>query len=54
MIDEGVFFEGNCKMGTSNAKSDSEHPTTTSSASSSNNPNWQRKDEKRPEPVAAR
>lgn len=53
VIDEGVFFEGNCKMGTSNSKSETETTSSTSSTSSSN-PNWQRKDEKRPEPVVTR
>jgi cytoskeletal protein CcmA (bactofilin family) len=57
VIDEGVFFEGNCKMGTSNSKSDSDSTHTSSSSSttsSSSNQSWQRKDEKRPEPVATR
>jgi cytoskeletal protein CcmA (bactofilin family) len=55
VIDEGVFFEGNCKMGTSQqgSKSDSDH-TTTSSSSNSGSTNWSRKDEKRPEPVTSR
>lgn len=49
VIDEGVFFEGNCKMGSTNQPSasvqkDSDH----------SNKDWQRKDDKRPEPVAAR
>lgn len=53
VIDEGVFFEGNCKMGTSQSgKSDAE--STSSTTSSSNNANWQRKEEKKPEPVVTR
>ena len=53
VIDEGVFFEGNCKMGTSSgSKSESDSASTTTTSSS--NPSWQRKDEKKPEPVAAR
>ncbi|HEX6792068.1 MAG TPA: polymer-forming cytoskeletal protein [Candidatus Krumholzibacteria bacterium] len=57
VIDEGVFFEGNCKMGTSSGKSDSDSvssSTSTSSSVSGNNPSWQRKDEKKPEPVVTR
>lgn len=54
VIDEGVFFEGNCKMGTSQSdKRDAEHTSSTTTASS-NNPSWQRKDEKKPEPVVTR
>jgi len=53
VIDEGVFFEGNCKMGTSQSgKSDAE--TTSSTTASTSNPSWQRKDEKKPEPVVTR
>jgi len=50
VIDEGVFFEGNCKMGSQPAGtvSSRENENTT------NNANWQKKDEKRPEPVGAR
>ncbi len=55
VIDEGVFFEGNCKMGTSQSgKSDAESTTSSSTTSSSNNANWQRKEEKKPEPVVTR
>jgi len=56
VIDEGVFFEGNCKMGTSQegAKAQSDHAPNASAQNNPNNPNWQRKDEKRPEPVASR
>lgn len=55
VIDEGVFFEGNCKMGTSQSgKSDAESTSTSSTSSSSNNANWQRKEEKKPEPVVTR
>jgi cytoskeletal protein CcmA (bactofilin family) len=55
VIDEGVFFEGNCKMGTSQSGTsrDSDHATT-SSSTNVGNPSWQRKEEKRPEPVTAR
>jgi cytoskeletal protein CcmA (bactofilin family) len=49
VIDEGVFFEGNCKMGTSNSSKGETETTATSS-----NPSWQRKDEKRPEPAVTR
>ena len=49
VIDEGVFFEGNCKMGTSNSSKSETETTATSS-----NPSWQRKDEKRPEPAVTR
>jgi cytoskeletal protein CcmA (bactofilin family) len=52
VIDEGVFFEGNCKMGTSNSPKDSEHSTT--SPSSSSNPSWQKKEDKQPVPVGSR
>jgi len=53
VIDEGVFFEGNCKMGTSQSdKRDAE--TTSSTPASTSNPSWQRKDEKKPEPVVTR
>ena len=51
VIDEGVFFEGNCKMGTAGPK-DSEHATT--SSSSTNNPSWQKKEDKQPVPVGSR
>jgi len=46
VIDEGVFFEGNCKMGSSTSSKEAEATTSTSS--------WVRKEDKRPEPVAAR
>lgn len=51
VIDEGVFFEGNCKMGTSTGSKDSDHSTTNSS---SNNPSWQKKEDKQPVPVGSR
>ncbi|HET6348786.1 MAG TPA: polymer-forming cytoskeletal protein [Candidatus Krumholzibacteria bacterium] len=56
VIDEGVFFEGNCKMGTSNSSTrDSDSSSSsTSSSSSSGSSNWNRKDEKQPVPVASR
>ena len=48
VIDEGVFFEGNCKMGSSTQSGQSSKETETSSS-------WPaRKEEKRPEPVTAR
>jgi cytoskeletal protein CcmA (bactofilin family) len=50
VIDEGVFFEGNCKMGSSPTGSSKE---TTESTSTSTN-TWARKEEKRPEPVTTR
>lgn len=53
VIDEGVFFEGNCKMGTSSGAKDAE-TTSSSHTANSNNPNWQRKDEKQPVPVGSR
>jgi cytoskeletal protein CcmA (bactofilin family) len=50
VIDEGVFFEGNCMMGTSNSgKSEAEH-----TPASSSNPSWQKKEEKQPVPAGAR
>ena len=52
VIDEGVFFEGNCKMGTSNSKSESEHTTT--SSSTTNQQSWQKKEDKQPVPAGAR
>lgn len=55
VIDEGVFFEGNCKMGTSQSgKSDAESTTGSSTSASSSNQSWQRKDEKKPEPAVTR
>jgi cytoskeletal protein CcmA (bactofilin family) len=45
VIDEGVFFEGNCKMGSAQPGS---------SAPKEQESNWARKEEKKPEPVAAR
>jgi cytoskeletal protein CcmA (bactofilin family) len=49
VIDEGVFFEGNCKMGATTSG------TSTSSARDvtdhTKDGNWARKDEKRPEPA---
>jgi len=53
VIDEGVFFEGNCKMGTSNSKGESDHSTTTTS-SSANQQSWQKKEDKQPVPAGAR
>lgn len=52
VIDEGVFFEGNCKMGTSNSTKDSEHTTTSSNTSSTQS--WQKKEDKQPVPVGSR
>lgn len=49
VIDEGVFFEGNCKMG-ANATSTSTSQARDVTDHSKDN-NWARKDEKRPEPV---
>jgi len=46
VIDEGVFFEGNCKMGSS--------PTGTNKEATENTNTWARKEEKRPEPVTTR
>ena len=56
VIDEGVFFEGNCKMGTSNSKSEADHSTSTSSSTSNqqNQPSWQKKEDKQPVPAGAR
>ena len=51
VIDEGVFFEGNCKMGTSTGSKDADHSTTNTSA---NNPSWQKKEDKQPVPVGSR
>ncbi|HEX5133670.1 MAG TPA: polymer-forming cytoskeletal protein [Candidatus Krumholzibacteria bacterium] len=50
VIDEGVFFEGNCKMGSASPSHTQEH--TNSSANT--NKDWNRKDEKKPEPVGVR
>jgi len=48
VIDEGVFFEGNCKMG-------SQQTSSSTPAKEAENASWNRnKEEKRPEPVAAR
>jgi cytoskeletal protein CcmA (bactofilin family) len=49
VIDEGVFFEGNCKMG-STPVGTSTHKET----DQNQNKDWSRKDDKRPEPVGAR
>lgn len=59
VIDEGVFFEGNCKMGTAQGgKTESDRSASSSSSSSgsvsSSKPDWQRKEEKKPEPVTSR
>jgi hypothetical protein len=48
-----VFFEGNCKMGTSNSPKDAEH-TSTSSNVSNNQQSWQKKEDKQPVPAGAR
>jgi cytoskeletal protein CcmA (bactofilin family) len=50
VIDEGVFFEGNCKMGSAVGSSSS---STTVSHQDSNK-DWARKDDKKPEPVGVR
>ncbi len=47
VIDEGVFFEGNCKMGSTPAGASTHKETD-------QNKDWSRKDDKRPEPVGAR
>jgi cytoskeletal protein CcmA (bactofilin family) len=47
VIDEGVFFEGNCKMGATAGAT----ATTTQAHHHEQKDNWARKDEKRPEPV---
>jgi len=48
VIDEGVFFEGNCKMG-------SQAAGASSSTTREHDKDWSRKDEpKRPEPVTTR
>lgn len=54
VIDEGVFFEGNCKMGTSAGSSKENDHSTSSSTTGTSSPNWQRKDEKQPVPVGSR
>ena len=51
VIDEGVFFEGNCKMGSSPTGTTKETESTSTSSSTSS---WNRKEEKRPEPVTVR
>jgi cytoskeletal protein CcmA (bactofilin family) len=51
VIDEGVFFEGNCKMGTSSTSKE-EHSATGSNVS--NNQSWQKKEDKQPVPAGAR
>lgn len=52
VIDEGVFFEGNCKMGTSNSSKEESHSSTSSNVS--NNQSWQKKEDKQPVPAGAR
>jgi cytoskeletal protein CcmA (bactofilin family) len=49
VIDEGVFFEGNCKMGsqTTTAQTSSTHKETDTAS-------WARKEDKRPEPATVR
>jgi cytoskeletal protein CcmA (bactofilin family) len=47
VIDEGVFFEGNCKMGATAAGTS----TSTARDVTDNKEAWPRKDEKRPEPI---
>ena len=49
VIDEGVFFEGNCKMGATGAGASTSQARDVSESKDSN---WARKDEKRPEPVS--
>jgi cytoskeletal protein CcmA (bactofilin family) len=46
VIDEGVFFEGNCKMGSQAGAAATTHKEPEA--------NWVRKEEKRPEPVTVR
>lgn len=53
VIDEGVFFEGNCKMGTATSATSSTS-TTVSHSDTSSNKDWARKDEKKPEPAGVR
>ena len=48
VIDEGVFFEGNCKMGATPGTNAS---TARDVTDHSKDNSWARKDEKRPEPV---
>jgi cytoskeletal protein CcmA (bactofilin family) len=50
VIDEGVFFEGNCKMGATTGAGAS--TSQTRDASENKDASWARKDEKRPEPVS--
>jgi hypothetical protein len=52
VIDEGVYFEGNCKMGANAAAGTSTSTSQTREVTDhSKDSNWARKDEKRPEPV---
>lgn len=53
VIDEGVFFEGNCKMGTSTASKEEQHSSTSSNVSN-NQQSWQKKEDKQPVPAGAR
>lgn len=48
VIDEGVFFEGNCKMGSQAGAG------ATASAQKEPDAAWVRKEEKRPEPITVR
>lgn len=50
VIDEGVFFEGNCKMGSQTTTSQA----TSTHKDSSDTTSWARKEDKRPEPATVR
>lgn len=51
VIDEGVFFEGNCKMGSA---AGSTSTSTQISHQDSSNKDWQKKDDRKPEPATVR
>ena len=50
VIDEGVYFEGNCRMGTSN--SPSSRPNT--SADSNKDKQWSKDNDRKPQPAGSR
>ena len=54
VIDEGVFFEGNCKMGANAGASATQSQSQSHRDSQDHSKdNWARKEEKRPEPASA-
>jgi len=53
VIDEGVFFEGNCKMGANAGASATQSQSQSRDSHDHSKDNWARKEEKRPEPASA-